>query len=156
MGYCENLREMIGNSPLLIVRPSVAIINNYGEILLSRYSGTTWGIPGGILQLNESVEECIKRNVLGNIGVKIKALKLFGVYSGKELINRVEESGDEYHTVAIGYLCTEYEVVTAPDGNNGIEAKFFRLNQLPEEIDPFIKNKLVELKGQLLKLNNPY
>lgn len=101
MNYCENMREMIGNSPLIIVRPSVAIVNHYGEILLSRYSGATWGIPGGILQLNESVEECITRNVFEEIGVKIKALKLFGVYSGKELINRIEESGDEYQTGAI-------------------------------------------------------
>ena len=151
MGYCEDIREMIGNSPLIIVRPSVAIVNHFGEILLSRYSGGTWGIPGGILQLNESVEECITRNVFEEIGLKIKALKLFGVYSGKELINRVEESGDEYHTVAIGYLCTEYEGEITPDRNQGIEAQFFRLDQLPDEIDPFIKNKLVGLKGQLEK-----
>ena len=109
------------------------------------------GIPGGILQLNESVEECITRNVFEEIGLKIKALKLFGVYSGKELINRVEESGDEYQTVAIGYLCTEYEREITPDRNQGIEAQFFCLDHLPDEIDPFIKNKLVGLKGQLEK-----
>lgn len=151
MNYCENMREMIGNSPLIIVRPSVAIVNHYGEILLSRYSGATWGIPGGILQLNESVEECITRNVFEEIGVKIKSLKLFGVYSGKVLINRVEESGDEYQTVAIGYLCTEYEGEITPDSNQGIEAQFFALEHLPDEIDPFIKNKLVGLKGVLEK-----
>ncbi|MEH7547726.1 MULTISPECIES: NUDIX domain-containing protein [Bacillaceae] len=156
MGYCEDIREMIGNSPLIIVRPSVAMINDNGEILLSRYSGSTWGIPGGILQLNESVEECIKRNILEEIGIKIKTLKLFGVYSGKALINRVEESGDEYHTVAIGYVCTEYEGEITPDSNQGIESHFFGLNQLPEEIDPFIKNKLVELKGQFEKIKLSY
>ena len=43
MKYCEDMREMIGNSPLIIVRPSVAIVNHFGEILLSRYSGGTWG-----------------------------------------------------------------------------------------------------------------
>ena len=30
------------------------------------------------------------------------------------------------------------------------------LNQLPEEIEPFIKNKLVELNGQLEKVKPPY
>jgi ADP-ribose pyrophosphatase YjhB (NUDIX family) len=156
MGYCEDMREVIGNSPLIIVRPSVAIINDFGEILLSRYSGATWGVPGGILQLNESVEECITRNVLEEIGIKINALNLFGVYSGKELINRVEESGDEYQTIAIGYLCTEYEGEITTDSNQGKEAQFFGFNQLPEEIDPFIKNKLVGLKGQLEKINPSY
>ena len=27
MSYCEDIREIIGNAPLIIVRPSVAIIN---------------------------------------------------------------------------------------------------------------------------------
>ncbi|MBL5798459.1 NUDIX domain-containing protein [Bacillus sporothermodurans] len=151
MDYCENMRQMIGNSSLIIVRPSVAIVNHYGEILLSRYSGATWGIPGGILQLNESVEDCITRKVFQEIGLKIKELKLFGVYSGKELINRVEESGDEYQTVAIGYLCTKYEGEITPESNQGIEAQFFGLDHLPDEIDPFIKDKLVGVKGQLEK-----
>lgn len=150
MDYCEDMRQMIGNSPLIIVRPSVAIVNHYGEILLSRYSGATWGIPGGILQLNESVEECLTRTVFEEIGVQLKELELFGVYSGKELINRIEESGDEYQTIAIGYLCTNYEGDITPEGQ-GIEARFFGLDHLPDEIDPFIKNKLVGVKDQLEK-----
>jgi ADP-ribose pyrophosphatase YjhB (NUDIX family) len=149
MNYCEAIREKIGNDPLIIVRPSVAIMNHNGEILLSRYIDGIWSIPGDILQLNQSVEECIKRNVLNDIGLKIKKLTLSGVYSGTELINRVEESGDEYHTVAIGYLCTEYEGEIIPDSNQGIEAQFFSLDNLPKEINPFIKIKLVELKHQL-------
>ncbi|WP_254782449.1 NUDIX domain-containing protein [Bacillus sp. OK048] len=107
-----------------------------------------WTIPGGTLQLNESVEECITQIVFENIVINIKALKLFGVYSGQELINRVDE---RYHTVAIGYLCTEYEGEITPESDQGIVAGFFRFNQLPEEIDPFIKNKLIELNGHLKK-----
>lgn len=147
MGYCEDIREMIGNAPLLIVRPSVAIINKKEEILLSRYYGEIWGIPGGILQINESVEDCIKRNVKVDIGIQINDLKLFGVYSGKELFAKPEEGEDEYHTVAIGYLCTDFVGELTPDEN--IEAEYFKLDQLPEEIHPFIKDKLVVLKGIL-------
>lgn len=123
---------------------------------MNRYIGGTWSIPGGILQLDESVEECIKRNVQKDLGIRLNKLRLFGVYSGKELINRVEESGDEYHTVAVGYLCTDFVGNLMPDENQAIEAKFFQFDRLPEEIDPFIKIKLVELKGQLEKMNFPY
>lgn len=147
MSYCDNIRKMIGNSPLIIVRPSVAIVNQVGEILLYRYIGENWLIPGGILQLNESVEECIKRNIFQDIGLKLKKLSLFGVYSGSELINRVEETGDVYHTIAIGYFCTEYEGEINPDENQAIEAKFFNLEHLPKEMDSFIRNKLVELRS---------
>ena len=67
MDYCEKMREMIGNAPIIIMRPSVAIINHSGEILLNRYIGGTWGIPGGI------------------------------------------------YTVAVGYLCTNFEGNLTPD-----------------------------------------
>lgn len=149
MGYCEDIREMIGNSPLIIVRPSVAIINKNGEILLSRHSGTAWGIPGGILQLHESVEDCIKRNVRDDIGLHLHSLQLFGVYSGMELFSKPSDGENEYHTVAIGYLCTDFEGEVTPDENQAMEAEFFHFDQLPEDIDPFIRKKLVELKGQL-------
>lgn len=149
MSYCDDIRKMIGNSPLIIVRPSVAIINKTGEVLLYRYTDGNWMIPGGILQLNESVEECIKRNVLLDIGLKLNTLSLVGVYSGSDFINRVEESGDEYHSVAIGYLCTGYDGELTPDKNQSIEAQFFKIDQLPEEMDHFIKNKLIELKSNL-------
>jgi ADP-ribose pyrophosphatase YjhB (NUDIX family) len=149
MGYCEDIRNMIGNSPLIVVRPSVAILNNKGEILLYRYSGASWGIPGGILQLNESVENCIKRNVKEDLGLLLNSLQLIGVYSGHEL-NTIPENGeDEYHTVAIGYLCTDYEGALTPDENQTIEAEFFKLDQLPVNTDPFIKKKLVELMENL-------
>ena len=97
-------------------------------------------------------EECIRRNVQNDLGIRLNTLRLFGVYSGKELIrNSVEESGNEYHTVAVGYLCTDFEGNLTPDENQAIEANFFQFDQLPEEIDPFIKNKLVELKENLVK-----
>ncbi|MCM3598165.1 NUDIX domain-containing protein [Metabacillus idriensis] len=135
------------------MRPSVVILNKKGELLLNRYTGGTWGIPGGILQLNESVEECIKRNVHEDLGIKLNTVLLIGVYSGMELNTNSEDGGDEYHIVAIGYLCSDYDGEISPDENQQIEAQFFKLDQLPEETDPFIKNKLVELKGQLEKIN---
>ncbi|MGN7297027.1 NUDIX domain-containing protein [Ferdinandcohnia sp. SAFN-114] len=151
MNYCEDIRAMIGNSPLIVVRPSAGIINNKGEVLLYRYSGGTWGIPGGILQLNESVEECIKRNVKVDLGLILNSLQLFGVYSGQELNSKPEDGEDEYHTVAIGYLCTDYEGEISSDKNQAIEAEYFKLDQLPEETDPVIKNKLIELKENFNK-----
>lgn len=151
MNYCDAMRVKIGNDPLIIVRPIVTILNQIGEILLYRYMGGIWSISVDILQLNESVEEFLKRKILSDIGLTINKLTLFGVYSGKELINRVEESGEEYQTVAIGYLCTDYKGEIVPDQNQGIEAEFFALNELPDDTDPFIKFKLVELKTQLIQ-----
>lgn len=34
MGFVEDLRKQVGNQPLILVRPSAAIINEFGQILL--------------------------------------------------------------------------------------------------------------------------
>ncbi|GIP44623.1 DNA mismatch repair protein MutT [Paenibacillus sp. J45TS6] len=143
MGYVESLREIVGNTPLILVRPSILILNKTGEILLVRYQDNTWGVPGGLMELGESVEECAKREVKEEIGLQIKNLTLFGVFSGKELYTKLR-NGHEYYNIIIGYICTDYEGEIKPDGAEVVEAKFYNLAALPERIDPFIKSKMSE------------
>jgi len=56
MGYIEELRALVGNQPLILVRPSAAIVNQEGQILLVQHNDHTWGIPGGLMELGESTE----------------------------------------------------------------------------------------------------
>lgn len=42
MGYIESLREMVGNAPVILVRPSILILNKSGEVLLVRHVDHTW------------------------------------------------------------------------------------------------------------------
>ena len=70
MGYIETLRGMIGNAPVILVRPSILILNKAGEILLVRHNDDTWGVPGGFMELGESVEEAAVREVQEELGIK--------------------------------------------------------------------------------------
>lgn len=45
----------------------------------------------------------------------------------------------------------DYEGEVTSDANHTIEAEFFKLDQLPEETDPFVKRKLLELKVRIEK-----
>ncbi|MUT68807.1 NUDIX hydrolase [Paenibacillus sp. NEAU-GSW1] len=143
MGYIESLRQMIGNSPIILVRPSILILNQTGEILLVRYKDETWGVPGGMMELGESVEECAIREVKEEIGLTINKLELYGVFSGNHLYTKLR-NGHEYYNVVIGYICTHYEGEIKPDGMEVIEAKFFEPTKLPEKTDPYIKMKIAE------------
>lgn len=62
-----------------------------------------------------------------------------------------ESLGESYWflTVHLKFISHNYQGVITPDDNQAIEACFLKLDQLPEETNPFIKNKLFELKGQL-------
>ncbi|QOS81562.1 NUDIX domain-containing protein [Paenibacillus sp. JNUCC31] len=143
MGYIESLREMVGNAPVILVRPSILILNKSGEILLVRHVDNTWGVPGGFMELGESVEESARREVREEIGIQIKKLVLYGVFSGKELYTKLR-NGHEYYNVVIGYICTEFEGELQPDGVEVLEAKFYKPTELPENTDSYLKSKIEE------------
>lgn len=151
MGYVEDLRELAGNHPLILVRPSVVIVNQQGQILLVKYQDHSWGIPGGLMELGESAEECIKREVKEEIHLELGSLQLFGVFSGKELYTKLR-NGHEYYNVIIGYICSEYEGEIIPDGQEVLEASFFNVFDVPESTQLFIKEKLKQLGPNMAHL----
>ncbi len=60
------------------VRPRVGVgvlVKQEGKVLLGQRKGShgisTWGAPGGHLEFGESVEECAKRELLEETGLKI-------------------------------------------------------------------------------------
>lgn len=54
-----------------------------GKFLMNRRHGShgagTWSIPGGHLEFGESWEECIKREVMEEVGAEISNIKQFAV-----------------------------------------------------------------------------
>lgn len=148
VGYIEDLRKLVGNHTLILVRPSVAIINRLGQILLVQYQDQTWGIPGGLMELGESVEECLKRETKEEVDLELGSLRLFNVFSGRELYTKLR-NGNEYYNIIIGYICTDYKGEIRPDGIEVREARFFNLYDVPKRTQPFIKDKLQELGPKL-------
>lgn len=151
MGYIEDLRKLIGNHPLILVRPSVAIVNKVGQLLLVKYQDNSWGIPGGLMELGESVEDCARREVKEEIGLELRSLHLFDVFSGKELYTKLK-NGHEYYNVIVGYICTEFEGELKPDGEEVLEAKFYDLVEIPDSTQPFIQEQLKNLGPKLQQL----
>ncbi len=58
------------------------IENEDGEILLQkRGDKKAWGFPGGALELGESTEEAMIREIKEETGLSVKADRLIGVYT---------------------------------------------------------------------------
>ena len=70
------------------IRPGVAAIlyNTEGQILLQRRSDNgLWGLPGGSVEIGESVRDAIIREVREETGLKAEVLRLIGVYSDPQM-----------------------------------------------------------------------
>lgn len=81
-----------------------------------------WALPGGFLEYNESLEECVKREVEEEVGLKVKSLKQFHTYSqpGRD---------PRFHTVS-----TVFVVKTRGEPKAGSDARdfaIFHINSLP-------------------------
>lgn len=140
MGYIEDLRKVVGNQPLILVGVAVAVVNEIGELLLQKRNDGQWGVPGGFIEIGESTEEAGRREVLEETGIEIGKLDLIGVFSGKQHFVKLP-NGDEFYPVTIAYISKEIKGgVLKADGQETTEAKFFSLNELPEGLNPMIKN----------------
>ncbi|MBO1580059.1 NUDIX hydrolase [Bacillus sp. XF8] len=139
MGYIEDLRKIVGPRPLNLAGVAVAVLNDLGQILLQKRRSGVWGVPGGFIELGESTEDAGRREVLEETGIEIGKLDLVGVFSGKEFFVKLS-NGDEFYPITIAYMSKEIKGgILQADGTESLEVKFFSLNQLPENISPFIK-----------------
>ncbi|MCQ6334061.1 NUDIX hydrolase [Bacillus cereus] len=143
MGYIEELREVVGSRPLNLAGVAVAVFNEQGQILLQQRRHGIWGVPGGFVELGESIEAAGRREVLEETGIEIGTLQLATVFSGKEFFMKLP-NGDEFYPITIAYLCKDITGgLLKADGVESLHVQFFNLNELPQNISPFIK-KLIE------------
>ena len=98
----------------LILRPAVyGIVMNSGKLLLLRMRHTgKYHLPGGGVDLGESLEEALPREISEEAGidVNIKQLAHF-----EELFFYYDPSGNAYHGLHIYYLCQAENVQLLDD-----------------------------------------
>jgi ADP-ribose pyrophosphatase YjhB (NUDIX family) len=87
-----------------------------------------WSIPGGVLEVGETVREAAVREAREETGLIVEPGELLGVY---DRILRDAERRVQYHYVLIDFLCRPVggEVLAATDA---AEAQWYRREQLPE------------------------
>jgi 8-oxo-dGTP diphosphatase len=72
--------------PVHSVSVAAVVTNDYGEVLVvKRRDNGEWQIPGGILELVESIQTGVRREVLEETGVVVEPERLSGVYKNVRL-----------------------------------------------------------------------
>ena len=92
-----------------------------------------WGLPGGYVGWDETIADAVKREVSEELGVKATFVKGLGLYS--DPARHPKQCIDIPHYVEI-----EGEPKAGEDAQ---EFKYFRLNELPEEM-AFDHKKLLQ------------
>ncbi|TQR17713.1 NUDIX hydrolase [Psychrobacillus soli] len=145
MEYYKELRKYVGHSPLILPGSAVLIVNEKNEVLLQERELGVYGLPGGLMELGESLEDTARREVLEETGLHIGGLTLCHVYSGPDYYIE-NPNGDTFYAVTAVYKTKEYKGELAPDGIETLSLQFFNPNNLPSGLLPsyrtFIENEL--------------
>jgi 8-oxo-dGTP pyrophosphatase MutT (NUDIX family) len=105
------------------------------KILLVRHSYISgWFLPGGGIKNNEGSDEALKRELYEELGAKINKLDFLGKYQ-----NNYEGKRDTIYC----YICSDFELGKI-DNKEIKEVELFSLNNLPKDISPGSKRRILE------------
>ncbi|AJD90621.1 DNA mismatch repair protein MutT [Jeotgalibacillus malaysiensis] len=148
MSYVRNLREKIGHDPVNLVGVTALAFNESGNILLQQRPDGVWGLPGGLIELGESTEQAVRREVKEETGIEVGSLELITVLSGEDYHVKLP-NGDEFFAITVVYYTKDVTGEPEADGIETIETDFFPPNELPEGTSPRIKKMLRDSADQL-------
>jgi ADP-ribose pyrophosphatase YjhB (NUDIX family) len=121
MNYIKYIRSKVGHGPLVLT-VVIGLAEEKGKLLFVKKRGEkTWGLPGGFMEVGETAEETLKREIKEETGLKASATGLLGVYTNYPL--QKYPNGDKAHVVHIVLTCKVSGTPT-PDGDEIEQIKF--------------------------------
>lgn len=151
--YIASMRKLVGQQTILQCGASVILINRQGELLLQRRrDNDCWGYHGGSVELDEVVEDAAKRELYEETGLTAHSLELFGVFSGPDM-HYVYPNGDEVSNIDTVFLCYDYSGEMRADSSEVSDLKFFKPNEIPDNISPPQKKALLRYLDHYTDMN---
>ncbi|WP_019376613.1 NUDIX hydrolase [Virgibacillus halodenitrificans] len=146
MDYVCEIRKLVGHRPLILTGSVVLILNENNELLLQHRTDGGWELPGGLMELGESLEDTARREVKEETNLEIEKLKLLGVFSGEDYYFKVS-IGDELYSVTAVYVTRNIKGKIEYEPTESYDVQYFGIKNLPEGltkeyrsyIDPFIE-----------------
>jgi 8-oxo-dGTP diphosphatase len=128
-------RPLVGVGAIILDAGRVALIKRGKAPLLGE-----WSIPGGMLELGETVRHGAEREALEETGLVVRATELLGVFDRVVLD---ESKKCQYHYVLIDFLCERVSGDLHAAGD-AADARWFTLNEvskmpLPEDTAAVIR-----------------
>lgn len=122
-------------------RPTTAVIfeDKEGKVLLVKRNKVPkkgyWDVPGGFIDLEETLEEGVRREIKEELNIKLKEFKYIGSYFGRYLYK-----GFNYHTLCFAFIAKlpDEKITTS---NEISEVRFFPKQKIPLNRIAFIEVK---------------
>ena len=149
-GYLDNTGRPVTRVPDAVRSGACAVIfNDLGEILLERRSDNGfWGMPGGVVEIGESVEHAIVREVMEETGLEVGVTRLVGIYSDpKHYTIQGYPDGSLFHNVTMAFEC-ELRGGRLRTSDESTELRYFNVDALPDDI---LRSNIVRIRDAVTR-----
>ncbi len=128
--YILYLRQMVGDKKVMLNACSVVIVNDINEVLLQKRSDNLlWGLPGGLMELDEPIEDCAIREVKEETNLDIVLTKFLGVFNNP--LMRWRES-DEARVISFSFVGRVVGGSLQINDSESLEFAYFAFDKLPK------------------------
>ena len=131
--YIEALRRKVGHDPVIMTCAGCALFDSAGRLLLQQRAdaGGPWGLPGGAMELGETIEAAAVRETFEETGLRVRPDTLLGVYTGDA---HTYANGDVVQPVVVVLTATPVAGRLTEDGIETLGLAWFTLDDLPSPI----------------------
>jgi ADP-ribose pyrophosphatase YjhB (NUDIX family) len=142
--YLGQIRKLIGKRKFIMTGARAVIRDREDRILfIRRRDNGLWAMPAGSQELDESILECLKREAKEETGLNVITATPMAIYSRCSIVTAY---GDPYHLFLVQFLVDDWSGELATETDETVDARFFRLNQLPEELGDRYQEVLEDLR----------
>ena len=130
MSYISEMRMHIGNAPMLAVGATVIVLKDNKVLLNLRSDTYTWGIPGGAMELGETLEQTAARELQEESNLFADGFSFLHLFSGPDFYFKYP-NGDELYSVVALYLAEGVHGKMKITDGESKELRFFGKNEMP-------------------------
>ncbi len=144
--YVGQLRKLVGNRKLITPATSAIIRDGAGRTLfIRRRDNGRWAMPAGMMELDEAVYDCLRREVNEETGLEVLSATLISVKSGPS-VSFTNMYGNEHQGLVFVFRVNKWSGDLVKETDETTDAAFFSDDEHPE-VDEFNQENLADLKN---------
>ena len=126
----------------LVPGASAIVTDDEGNVLLHRRRDSgLWALPGGVMDIGETIAQCAEREVKEETGLTVHAYRLVGVYSDPEHVLAYSD-GEVRQEFSVCFACRILGGDIAVS-NESLEVKFWAVQDLDSvNMHPSIRRRI--------------